>query len=222
MPAIILQRDDAAAAEGAGQPAVFTPNSTLPPPVQPWIIAVIVVGLVLVVAVAVFFVARYLRRKQNRKAKEKNPIIITHKDFSRRRKMSELDRLEEEELQRSVMIRKSLASRISSKRASQTESASDLSVDEDDDQSGGLREDWKEWEARVQRDRSNSADRHPAEDLPIPSQSRPRSPSRSPLLGAQPTPTLPSTPTFGPALTPPLSRASERSRPSGLPAAHLQ
>ncbi len=224
MPAILLPRDNSAA-------AVFSDGSARSHHIQPWLIAlvvVLVIGLLIAVALGVFFATRYLRQRQYRRAKEQAPFL-TRETFNHRRKMSEPDRVAEAERQRDSMIKKSLASRVSLKRTSQTESTG-LSLDDGDDEeraADGLREDWKEWEARVQRERSGSSERHPAK-LPVPVKTappRPISPTKSPLADLlptpTPTPTLPSTPTFGPSGPHASSQALEPSPPTGQLAANM-
>jgi hypothetical protein len=151
---------------------------------RPWVIPVIVGGIIVTTALVVSVFVVYKKRNEYRKAREKEPSL-TRAEFARRRTMSEADRLEEEEKQRIIMIRKSLASRswnstdsaASSRRVSRnsdfTEPAQheqpdqpsqnpSKTVDEDDDdeEPKPLKEDWKAWEARVQP----SLDRHPAAD----------------------------------------------------------
>jgi uncharacterized protein YneF (UPF0154 family) len=174
----------------------------------PWLIILIVIAALIVAAIIVYFVRDKLRDRQFEEASKKDPYL-TRKEFRRRRKLSALERIEEEELQRSVMIRKSLATRSSRTNSQVTISVTmpeehDTEMDEDVP-AARLKDDWKEWEARMQRDRSNSAERHPfinahsageITDLPLPQQSRTASPSRSPLLNARVSPPLPSPPTF--------------------------
>ena len=78
--------------------------------------------------------------------------------------MSPAERAEDEEMQRSMIIRKSLTSR------SMGMGSSHLSDDQSDRQSIGshnddspsLREEWKEWEANAQRERSSSPEEYPS------------------------------------------------------------
>ncbi|KAK0715124.1 hypothetical protein B0H67DRAFT_488671 [Lasiosphaeris hirsuta] len=175
-----------------------TQNSSLA-----WIIPTVVVGLVVVTAFLVYALLRYNKCRQFRKEQEKNPYL-TPNEFSRRRRMTAQDRAEEEEKQRVIMIRKSLASRswgssvgCDSRRTShisQTSQPNPPYMDEDDEPVK-LKDEWKAWEAGLRRERSVSAERHPAAGdapdvaMPPQSRSRSRSPSRSPLLKQ-----LPSTP----------------------------
>lgn len=150
-------------------------------PAHLWMLIGIIGGIV-VLAIALAFAATFLlRRRRLRKAQHNDPYL-TRKEFTRRRKMSKVDRMEEEELERRAIIRKSLASKTSS-RTSQAISER-LSIDEDDEAeispTNSLRDDWKEWEARMQRERSNSVQDHPLllSRLDIPSQTRSQSPIR--------------------------------------------
>jgi hypothetical protein len=149
-----------------------------------WITVVVVVGSILLAAAFVAAVLLYCRRQEYRRAKRHNPPL-SHKEFLRRRKMSAVARQKEEEVQRRIMIRKSLASR-STEWSMQFDNES---LDSDEHRESGLKEDWKEWEARMQRERPERTYRHPSTaavpELPIPTKSRCRSPNRSPLLSGQ-------------------------------------
>ncbi|KAL2873764.1 hypothetical protein SGCOL_011079 [Colletotrichum sp. CLE4] len=72
-----------------------------------------------------FYIFDRKKNAQFREACKRDPYL-TRKEFARRRKLSALERLEEEELQRSIMIRKSLASRGPS-RSNSCEDVFDLS-----------------------------------------------------------------------------------------------
>ena len=162
-----------------------------------WIIPTVVAGGVVITALLVWALVGFSRRRQYRKAREKD-LCLTQTEFVKRRKMSATKRLEEEERQRVIMIRKSLASRESGSLASQSrrtsagsESSQLSQVDrvvaeerEDEAEPKALKEDWKSWEARMQR--SVYPNQHPAADpvpdLAMPRPSRPHSPSHSPLL----------------------------------------
>ena len=116
--------------------------------------------------------------------------------------MTAVEREMEEELQRRIMIRKSLVSR-STEWSVQLDNRSldvdehdrtglegdDHSLDTDGQDRAGLKEDWKAWEARMQQERPEKAFRHPAAtvlpDLPVPAMASPRSPSRCSLLRGQ-------------------------------------
>ncbi|GKT48232.1 uncharacterized protein ColSpa_08413 [Colletotrichum spaethianum] len=64
-----------------------------------------------------FYLFDRKKNAQFREACRRDPYL-TRKEFVRRRKLSAVERLEEEELQRSIMIRKSLASREPSRQNS--------------------------------------------------------------------------------------------------------
>ncbi|EXF78201.1 transcription factor TFIIB [Colletotrichum fioriniae PJ7] len=63
-----------------------------------------------IMSATLFYIFDRKKNAQFREACKRDPYL-TRKEFARRRKLSALERLEEEELQRSIMIRKSLASR---------------------------------------------------------------------------------------------------------------
>ncbi|KAM7203372.1 hypothetical protein V8F20_003966 [Naviculisporaceae sp. PSN 640] len=165
------------------------PSNTGDSPVM-WITAVIVVGIVVVGGLIMFTVLYLHKRRQYRQAKLRDPYI-TKGEFIKRRKMSAADIFDEDERQRKAMIRKSLATRSENSLDSQfsrTSSRVDVeSFEMEEEERVNLRDDWKEWEARVQRERALSGEHHPlAPELTIPQPTRSRSPSRSPLLGQQP------------------------------------
>ena len=181
---------------GTGE-SVDTVNSSY----TPWLIALIVVASVVIVVVVLYLFLGRSRDQQFEAACNKDPYL-TRKEYQRRKKMSPIDRLEEEELQRHLMIRKSLATR--SSRANSEVTVSITMVD-DETAPSRLRDDWKHWEARLQRERSASGERHPfgdgsdtesIRDLSLPPRSRGLSLSNSPLLSGQVTPPLPSPPMF--------------------------
>lgn len=149
-----------------------------------WVTVVVVVGSILLAAALVAAILVFFRRRGYREAKKHNPAL-SHKEFLRRSKMTAAARQTEEELQRRFMIRKSLASR-SAEWSTQFDHES---LDNHEHNEHSLKEDWKEWEARMQRERPEFAYRHPSAavlpGLPIPIQSRPDSPSRGPLLSGQ-------------------------------------
>jgi len=129
--------------------------------------------------------------------------------------MSEADRLEEAEMQRSILIRKSLASRSSLLNRNSQSVASEFSLDPDYDElpDGGLKVDWKEFETKLVREHGGSAERHPSVycadgDLPELAVPEPVLTRGSQALGAQ-TPAMRSTSTFGP--TPPRTAGSQDS-----------
>lgn len=158
-----------------------------------WITAVIVVGIVVLGGVIMFTVLYLHKRHQYRQARQRDPYL-SRGEFIKRRKMSAADLYNEEERQRQAMIRKSLVSRSTNSletRSSRTSSRIEReSFEMEEEEAANLKDDWKEWEARVQRERALSIEQHPAvaqaPDLAIPQPTRSRSPSRSPLLGPLP------------------------------------
>ncbi|KAK0381352.1 hypothetical protein CLIM01_01321 [Colletotrichum limetticola] len=78
-----------------------------------------------IMSATLFYIFDRKKNAQFREACKRDPYL-TRKEFARRRKLSALERLEEEELQRSIMIRKSLASRGPS-RSNSCEDGFDLS-----------------------------------------------------------------------------------------------
>ncbi|OHE92379.1 hypothetical protein CORC01_12306 [Colletotrichum orchidophilum] len=79
-----------------------------------------------IMSATLFYIFDRKKNAQFREACKRDPYL-TRKEFVRRRKLSVLERLEEEELQRSIMIRKSLASRGPS-RSNSCEDVFDLSA----------------------------------------------------------------------------------------------
>ncbi|KAB5532704.1 hypothetical protein GE09DRAFT_374456 [Coniochaeta sp. 2T2.1] len=150
-----------------------------------WVAAVVVVGSILLAAALATALLLYFRRREYRRARRDDPAL-SHEEFLRRRKMTALEREREAELQRRIIIRKSLVSR-STEWSVQSDNRS--LDDADGHDRAGLKEDWKEWEARMQQKRPEKAYRHPAAtvlpDLPVPTRARPRSTSRGSLLRGQ-------------------------------------
>jgi len=155
-----------------------------------WMISTIILAIVLAAVFLSFVAIRVKRRRQYRQARERDPYLTRH-DFFRRRKMSAIDRLEEEERQRSIMIHKSLASRswgsldsggsqppstsrtisrvleedaIHAETPKNRRSAVMTPADDDGVLSKRLKDDWKTWEARMQRERQASVDQHPVRE----------------------------------------------------------
>ncbi|EJT75465.1 hypothetical protein GGTG_05398 [Gaeumannomyces tritici R3-111a-1] len=155
-----------------------------------WIIAPIISATILI-SLAVVCVVRHIlnqRRKRRQQTPTTEKPCSPHINFRRNRKSSQFGSMDGEEEQRAMIIRKSLAERssrssehsrrhesMSSLASMLAPSANDKSGDESDSDgegdlpasddrraSGGLRDDWKEFEARVQRERSYSGEIHPA------------------------------------------------------------
>ncbi|KAI0110230.1 hypothetical protein F4814DRAFT_396511 [Daldinia grandis] len=160
--------------------------------VAPWLIAVIVIG-VLVVTSLIVFLTLHLTRKRQRIPQEDQGEPLG-KDF-KKRKMRSTDRRAVEEIERATMIRKSLASRTSS-RNSQIWGPTEYQFQELDQEEREpvapreqreQREDWKEFEAGqgpVPGVQDTQMGIHPAllpqPQLAVPPPSRTPSPSRGP------------------------------------------
>ncbi|KAI4593921.1 hypothetical protein KJ359_008965 [Pestalotiopsis sp. 9143b] len=166
-----------------------------------WTIVAIIIAVLVVASIVAFTVLYVMRRR--RSPKEDLPIISSRHQVGRKRKtMTPAERQQAEETERSLMIRKSLASRstlhsIASRDTHMLDTARSSRVVDDDDEHPEVPElptivgDWKEWEAQAQADRTNSrpgelstgGETHPAlvqelEDLEIPAQIRTPLPSR--------------------------------------------
>jgi hypothetical protein len=198
------------------------------PALSSWTIVAIIIAVLVVLSTIAFTVLYVMRRKRISKEAPKDlPVISGRQQVIRRRKaMTAAERRAAEETERSLMIRKSLASRstlhsVASRDTQILDTArSSCVVDGDDEQHIEIPElpttsgDWKEWEAQAQTDRRHTRLRelsvgresHPAfaqelEDLPAPAQTRSPSPSRE-LKGPRqllPLPSLPSTSSSSPA-----------------------
>lgn len=207
---LLLARDGTTV--GEQRPRLEARNTT-----TPWVVPVIVVGIVLVVLVTVSTILIYNNRRQYKKAQENNPYL-SRQDFARRRKLGAAGQFEEEERQRISMIRKSLATRscdsVESRRGSQTsqliQSGRPDATNEPDEEEEPpkLKEDWKAWEARMQRERSSSGEQHPAVgSVPLPGLPVPPSPTQS-----RTTPTGPSSKPSVRSLVPPPRHPARLSR----------
>ncbi len=178
----------------------FDPGSTAVPsttedydPSNMWIVGVTVTcaifALLIFGGLALFLYKRY----QYRQERKRRPYI-TLKEFSRRSKLTGLDRWTEDEIQRSMILRKSLATRSSSSLSPIGTPEPREEVEEEEEgeerQRSSLRDEWKEWEARMQMERSKSVNQHPLESA-VNLASRDRSPPHGPLLKPQPASPLP-------------------------------
>ncbi|TQN69380.1 hypothetical protein CSHISOI_06093 [Colletotrichum shisoi] len=158
-------------------------------------------------SVALFYVFDRKKNAQFREACRRDPYL-TRKEFARRRKLSSIERLEEEEMQRSIMIRKSLASR----EPSRQNSCEDFDVvsrlqqqqrhhhqhhhQEHEEKHRLRRQLSEEWMARTRsgsetsssassaRDHHPYVEPHPGVEVEVPLAPHPRtlSPSRTPLV----------------------------------------
>lgn len=158
-----------------------------------WIAGAIIGGIIVLVTVVTTTILCHTKRRKFEKARQRNPYL-TREEFMRRQKMSEEDLFREQEHWRGHMIKKSLATRSSRSlrgthsRATSTSPAVVNMVHQptspvviamvdqiereicelERNESKKLKEDWKQWEARVHRERSTSGVRHPiaASDSP--------------------------------------------------------
>ncbi|KAI3318456.1 hypothetical protein HD806DRAFT_316003 [Xylariaceae sp. AK1471] len=159
---------------------------------DPWLVVVIIIGILIIATLAIFMLAHYLKSRRER-TKSMRLSEQMSSLYPRKRKLSSADQHRIEEQERDMMIRKSLASRtsiIASSPVSQVSSMSDDHLDEPSEEPGetaSLREDWKAWEARIQSERKISSpagavglDQHPAfaSHLSIPQPTRMPSPIR--------------------------------------------
>jgi hypothetical protein len=156
------------------------------------------------------FLVSCLVKKDRQQCQEQDPKPFMSMTFmnkgkgAKKRKMSEVDKVDDDDVQRAVMIRKSLASRASS-RTTAMDKGKGIAPLEDDDTNGidddseediddernpaSLKSDWKAYEADLQRNRSVLIRRHPGIDRSS------ASASTAPLTPISSTPsTTPTTP----------------------------
>lgn len=197
-----------------------------------WVIVGVSIAVLAILSIGLYFLINKLRARKYKKAQGLEPS--PYGEFARARKLSNAERMEEEETQRAVMIRKSLATRstVSSMSSMMSRYSNIPPMDEEEEidlnderPPHGLREDWKEFEARITRERSNAREAHPimAQDAGItPPQSRTVSPGHSPYLRPHPSPTSvpPRYPIHPPpglhpafAVSPPLGIREDRETP---------
>ncbi|KAI1776676.1 hypothetical protein F4818DRAFT_411382 [Hypoxylon cercidicola] len=158
---------------------------------SPWLIVIIVIGA-LIVTILVVFLTLHLARKRRRIAQD-GQIDLLGLEELKKHGMSTSDRQAAEEMERAIMIRKSLASRASSWSgvSDQTPETSEyqpeeLDREEREPEPMATRENWKEFEAGAQSQRAAPGlfdaeiGVHPAL-LPQPQLAVPQ-PSRAPSL----------------------------------------
>ncbi|KAI0546429.1 hypothetical protein F4679DRAFT_413134 [Xylaria curta] len=172
--------------------------------VDPWLIVVIVAGSLILVTLVGVLLAHYVRSRRRRGKGLFHPVEkVRSVSFSR--KDAAADRQKIEDLERDMMIRKSLASRPASASfppppASQPLNNGDDHPEQEEEEEEeqqreemtSLREDWKAWEARVQTERGTAypggvgLDQHPAfaPYLSVPQPTRMPSPHR--IVGVRP------------------------------------
>ncbi|KAI1746730.1 hypothetical protein F4782DRAFT_474683 [Xylaria castorea] len=142
--------------------------------VDPWLIVVIVAGSLIIVTLAGVLLAHYIRSRRKLGKGLFHPVEkVRSVSFSRKRNSdAAADRQKIEDLERDMMIRKSLASRPASASFPTSQPLNDGNDRPEDveerEEMTSLREDWKAWEARVQTERGTAhpgdvrLDRHPA------------------------------------------------------------
>ncbi|KAI1825454.1 hypothetical protein F4861DRAFT_501210 [Xylaria intraflava] len=170
----------------ASHPVIFLGSrldrrSNTPTMGDPWMIAIVVIGSLIIITLVVFILAYYIRSRR-RRGKEFQPVESLASPYLGATKLSADDRRKAEDLERDTIIWKSLATRPSSTvstHGSQGLATPDQSSHseeerpeeerpEDQGETAGLKEDWKAWEAREMSDRRRSSprgmglDQHPA------------------------------------------------------------
>ncbi|KAK7422615.1 hypothetical protein QQZ08_009421 [Neonectria magnoliae] len=177
-------------------------------------------------AILAFFISCLVKKRQDAPEDDDPKSFVnfmTKTKGAKKRKMSDLDKVDGDDIQRQIMIRKSLASRASSRTTTTTRKSKGKGpleaegMDDDDDTekldneriSDSLKTDWKAYEADLQRNRSVLIRRHPGVDrsnidgsvtTPL-----------SPLSPISPTsPTSPTSPMSSISSPPPMSLTSPR------------
>ncbi|KAI1109799.1 hypothetical protein F5Y14DRAFT_390393 [Nemania sp. NC0429] len=172
-------------------------GSASPFVIDPWLAAVIGVGILIIATLAVFMLIHCIksRRRQRRGFRPVQPMSSV---YSHKRNSSSASQPEVWDLERDMMIQKSLASRsslVGTSPVPQTspppppppdgENPSQLAPREQVETTS-LRDDWKAWEARMRDERRSShpgglgLDQHPAfaPHLAVPQPTRMPSPTR--------------------------------------------
>jgi hypothetical protein len=166
-----------------------------------WIVVAVVGGAIVIGCTLAFVLIYYTKRRQARRDSELHPFLARD-GIVKKRTRSGTELSEEEEARRRHMIRKSLATR-SSCSAGSGSSATVEQVDRELEElerreSTRLKDDWKQWEARVRHERSMSGDQHPAASaasgvpiLAIPTPAKHRSHGEAPSPSLPPNPPVP-------------------------------
>ncbi|KAM5355926.1 hypothetical protein ACJ41O_002572 [Fusarium nematophilum] len=114
------------------------------------------------------YLISWVKPRQNRQDEQQQPSrSLSNFMGKKKRKMSDLDKIEEDDHQRAIMIRKSLQSRASSRatdRARDEFSPDQYNDSEEEERNPGLKSDWKAYEADLQRNRSTLIRSHPGVD----------------------------------------------------------
>lgn len=161
-----------------------------------WIVAAVVGGLIVVGGIGAFILIKYAKRRQIRRDQELHPYL-TREEIIKRQKMEDSDPFLQLESHRKHMINKSLATR-SSYSAGSGFSAMANQIDRElaemeRQETTKLKDDWKKWEAKVRKERSESGREHPATIvaseppvLTLPRLAMHRSPSRTSSVSPPP------------------------------------
>ncbi|KAI0802779.1 hypothetical protein GGR55DRAFT_406509 [Xylaria sp. FL0064] len=170
-----------------------TRESIAPASVDHWMIVVIVVGILIVATLLIFIVAHYIKSQRRQKAGFQPVEEVNSPYPQKRRRPGAADRQSAEDVERDMMIRKSLASKTSLMASDPVSQVSSVSSREyqlahplgDESENTSLK-DWKAWEACMQTERRTShpggvgLDQHPAfaSYLSVPQPTRMASPVR--------------------------------------------
>ncbi|KAI1271478.1 hypothetical protein F5Y07DRAFT_344090 [Xylaria sp. FL0933] len=171
-----------------------TRESIAPASVDPWMITVIVVGILIVATLVIFMVVHYVKSRRRQRAGFQPVEKMSSHYPQKRRRPGAADRQSAEDVERDMMIRKSLASKTSLMATDPVSQVSSVSSREyhlahplgGESENTSLKEDWKAWEARMQTERRTShpggvgLDQHPAfaSYLSVPQPTRMASPVR--------------------------------------------
>lgn len=105
------------------------------------------------------YIYSWVKPRQSRQDDQSKTFTFIGK---KKRTKSDLEKVEEEDHQRQIMIRKSLQSRASSRATDRVEF--DDGDTEEEERNPGLKSDWKAYEADIQRNRSKLMRIHPGVD----------------------------------------------------------
>ncbi|KAI1196760.1 hypothetical protein F5X97DRAFT_304271 [Nemania serpens] len=163
--------------------------------IDPWLAVVIGIGVLIVTTLAVFMLVHHIKSCQ-RQRRGFRPVQTISSAYSHKRNSSSTSQPEMWDLERDMMIRKSLASRSSLTTTPPVSQPSSSSSPEGEHppqlapgeqaETTSLRDDWKAWEARMLEERRSShpgglgLDQHPAfaSHLSVPQPTRMPSPTR--------------------------------------------
>lgn len=141
-----------------------------------WLSLALIIVSVAFTGTVIYLVAKcYSRRRQRyqtvSKGEEKSPPVPGSRvPWAMQRVRTLEDRVEDEENQREFMIRKSYAGRASLRTSSQLSQYSndgDMEAAAGDAASLGLKDDYKDWEAKLHEERCRSPENHPGLVRPL-------------------------------------------------------